>query len=373
MRAYLDHASVSPLRPAVIEALHQVLEIAQADPGRPYEEALAIRDLIEQAREEVATLVGATARQVVFTSSIAESITTSISALAEGGPIIHARTERSAVEASAARYGTFLELSVDCEGHLDLAHLEQLLTEHPGALVCCQIANHETGVLTDVGEVVTATRRYGGRIHVDASVAFGHLAVDAAAIDADAITVSSELIGGPLGAAGLIVRRGHVLRPLLLGGAQERARRSGLEGVLALVGFGVAAGVLNEPGAVAEEAAIAQGQIEQLEAVATAVTGVATVGDPRSSQRAPQLRCFTIEGVEAEPVLLGLDRRGISVHSGSACSAESLLPSPVLAAMGLDADRSLRLSVGHSTTEEDIRRFTDSFAPVVEDLRSLAS
>ena len=373
MRAYLDHASVSPLRPAVLEALHQVLEIAQADPGRPYEEALVIRDLIEQAREEVAALTGATPRQVVFTSSIAESITTSIAALGEGGPIIHARTERSAVEASAARYGTFLELRVDHEGHLDLSHLESLLAESDGALVCCQVANHETGVLNDVGEVVAAARRHGGRVHVDASMACGHLEVDLAQLDADAVTVSSELIGGPVGSAGIIVRRGHVLPPLLLGGAQERARRSGLESVLAIVGFGVAAGVLNEPGAVAAEAATARQQISLLEASATAVAGVSAVGDAHEMARAPHLRCFTIEGIEAEPVLLGLDRRGVSVHSGSACSAESLLPSPVLAAMGLDADRSMRLSVGHSTTDDDVARFAGAFSQVVEALRSLAS
>lgn len=371
--AYLDHASVSPLRSEVIAALHEVLGIAQADPGRPYSEALVVRSLIEDARDEVAALASVTARQVVFTSSIAESINTAIAALTHGGDVLAAGTERSSVADAATRAGSLHELRVDRAGHLDLEHLAASLRQHPGALVCCQVANHETGVVTDVESVVALARSHGARVHVDASMALGHLEINLGALDADAVTIASELLGGPVGAAGLLVRKGRVLPPLLVGGAQERARRAGLENLLGIVGFGVAAAVLRSPDVRQREADAARAQIAELEQIVLAVDGTTAVGDDGVDRRAPHLRCFTIEGIEAEPVLLGLDRRGISIHSGSACSSESLEPSPVLRAMGLEADRSLRLSVGHTTTLDDVDVFRHAFAPVVSHLRSLAT
>lgn len=373
MGAYLDHASVSPLRPEVTAALHEVLAVAQADPGRPYSEALVVRSLIEDARDEVAALASVTSRQVVFTSSIAESINTAMASLAQGGEVLVTGTERSSVAEAAARYGAVRELRVDGAGHLDLEHLADLLHQHPGALVCCQVVNHETGVVTDVDGVMAAARAQGARVHIDASMALGHVELDLGTLDADAVTIASELVGGPVGVAGLLVKKGRVLPPLLVGGSQERARRAGLENLLGIVGFGVAAAVLRSPEVRQREADAARAQIAELEKIVLAVDGTAAVGAGSTERRAPHLRCFTIEGIEAEPVLLGLDRRGVSIHSGSACSSESLEPSPVLRAMGLEADRSLRLSVGHSTTDDDVEAFRRSFEPVISDLRSLST
>ena len=155
-----------------------------------------------------------------------------------------------------------------------------------------------------------------------------------------------------------------------MGGEQERARRAGLENVSGAIGFGavaVVAGTARDPRR-ARRPRPGHGPTGWPR-VATAVAGVDRFGDP--SDRLPHIVCLGIEGVEAEPVLLGLDQAGVAAHSGSSCSSESLEPSPVLEAMGVDADRSLRLSVGWSTTEQDIEAFEGCFSRVVGELRAL--
>jgi cysteine desulfurase len=159
-----------------------------------------------------------------------------------------------------------------------------------------------------------------------------------------------------------------VLRPLLVGGDQERARRAGTENVAGIVGFGAAAGAL-PAGALAQEAERAWDQTERMRRAATGIDGVVSYGDPDG--RLPHAVCLGVGGVEAEAVLLGLDQAGIAVHSGSACSSESLEPSPVLEAMGVDAERSLRVSVGWSTDETDVDAFIRALPEVVGRLRAL--
>ncbi len=167
------------------------------------------------------------------------------------------------------------------------------------------------------------------------------------------MSVSAHKLGGPTGIGALIVRRGLRIEPFLVGGEQERARRGGLEHVSGALGFGAAAAALSRPGTLDDERATARDRTDRLARTAAAVDGVERFGDP--VDRLPHLVCLGIDGVEAEPVLLGLDQRGVAAHSGSSCSSETLEPSPVLQAMGVDAERSLRLSVGWSTSEADLR------------------
>jgi cysteine desulfurase len=238
------------------------------------------------------------------------------------------------------------------------------------ALVTVQLANHEVGTIQPADAVVAACRERGVLVHVDACMAAGHVPVDFAALGADLCSVSAHKFGGPKGAGALLVRRGLRLPPFVVGGAQERARRGGLEDVPAMVGFGAAAAEVATDGRLADEA---DGQRELTDRVArdarARVGGVVRYGDP--VDRVPHLVCFGVEGVEAEPILLGLDQRGVAVHSGSACSSEMLEPSPILTAMGVDADHSLRVSVGWSSTPEDVDAFLDAFPAVVDRLRAL--
>ena len=248
---------------------------------------------------------------------------------------------------------------------------EVLAAVRPGetGLVHVQWANHEVGTLQPVAEVVAGCRERGVLVHVDAACAAGHLPVDFGALGADLLSVSAHKLGGPQGVGALLVRRGLRLRPLLVGGEQERSRRAGMENGAGIVGFGGAAASLTW--SLDNEAAGARARTDALIAAATAVDGVVTYGDP--VDRVPHIACLGVAGVEAEAVLLGLDQAGIAAHSGSACSSESLEPSPVLAAMGVEAERSLRVSVGWSTTDDDVDSFRVAFPGVVSRLRSLRS
>jgi cysteine desulfurase len=208
---------------------------------------------------------------------------------------------------------------------------------------------------------------------VDAAAACGHVPTDLASLDADLVSVSAHKLGGAPGAGALIVRRGSRFEPLLVGGEQERGRRAGLEPIPALVAFGAVAAALANGGQrlIRAETETARRQIGAVVASARAVDGVEVVGPAAPGDRLPYLVCLGVHGVEAEPVLIGLDRSGVAVHSGSACSSESIEPSPVLEAMGVDPSHSLRVSVGWTTTDADCAAFADAFARVVAGLRAL--
>jgi cysteine desulfurase len=278
------------------------------------------------------------------------------------------------VRDASQRLAPVVHFGVDRAGRIDPDEVDDTIGHCADggtmpALVHCQAANHEVGTLQPVAEVVEACRRHGVAVHVDACALAGHLPVAFDDLGADLLSVSAHKFGGPPGVGALLVRRGLRLDPLLVGGDQERARRAGLENVPALIGLGAAAQVLTASPTLEAEAEAARRRTAQLLAVATAVGGVTAVGDPDG--RVPHIVCVTIAGVEAEPVLLGLDQRGIAAHSGSSCSSEALAPSPVLEAMGVDAEHSLRLSVGWSTTDDDVDAFTDAFGSVVAGLREL--
>jgi cysteine desulfurase len=377
-RHYLDHASTSPLRPEARTAMEAWADLGvTADPGRVHTEGRMARVALEDARDAVAELLGARPRQVVFTSGGTEAVNSAVWGATRGhpGPVVCAAVEHSAARDASARSATVVEPAVDGHGTLHLAALQDALdrcvAEHGSlpALVHCQWANHEVGTVQPVAEVVDRCRALGVPVHVDAVMAVGHLPVDLAALDADLVSVSSHKVGGPAGIGALVVRRGLRIEPLLVGGEQERARRAGLENLPAAVGFGGAAAALASPGRLHHEAVEARRLTERLLASGRAVDGVTAFGDLH--HRLPHIVCLGIDGVEAEPVLLGLDQAGIAAHSGSSCSSETLEPSPVLAAMGVDAERSLRLSVGWSTTDADADAFEAAFAGVVAGLRAL--
>jgi len=347
------------------------------DPGRLHEEGRRSRVAVEEAREQVAALVGTRPRQVVFTSGGTEAVNAAVWGAGRarpGGASVLAAVEHSSVRDAARRAGPVLEVPVDGLGRLDPTAVDDVLdaaarSGTAPALVHCQLANHEVGTCQPVGAVAEVCRRRGVALHVDACAGAGHLPLDLEDLGADLVSVSAHKLGGPAGVGALVLRRGLRIEPLVVGGDQERARRAGIENVAGIVGFGAAAAVLCAPGRLDAEAAEARRRSDGLLAAATAVGGVAVLGDPED--RAPHIVCVAVEGVEAEAVLLGLDGAGVAAHSGSACSSESLAPSPVLEAMGVDAERSLRLSVGWSTTDDDVAAFAVAFPGVVASLRAL--
>ena len=346
-----------------------------ADPGRVHTEGRMARAAIEEARQEVAALLGARPREVIFTSGATEAINAAVfgALRAGGGRVLCPAVEHSAVRDSSTRSASEVGwIPVDQLGRVQPAAVEEKLGKGAGvALVHCQLANHEVGTLQPVREIVDLCRSIGVLVHVDAAAGAGHLPVDFDGLGADLLSVSAHKLGGPKGVGALLVRRGLRLPPLLVGGEQERARRAGLENVPAIVGFGAAAAAVSD--ALAREAAANRTQTERASAAALQIDGVVRYGDVTEAGSLPHVLCLGVHGVEAEAVLLGLDQAGVAAHSGSACSSESLEPSPVLEAMGVDADRSLRVSVGWSTTDDDIARFISVLPGVVSRLRALRS
>lgn len=337
---------------------------AAADPGRVHTEGHAARVAVEVARQQVADLLGARSREVVFTSGATESIATATwMATERGDHVVLAAVEHSAVREAATRHEATV-VGVDGNGRVDPGELLAAVRDDT-ALVHLQWGNHEVGTLQPVAEVVAACRARGVLVHVDAAAAAGHVPIAFGDLGADLLTVSSHKLGGPPGIGALLVRRGLRLRPLLLGGDQERARRAGYENVPAIVGFGAACAAID----VGAEGARSRALTDR---VATADLGP-NVHVLSPADRLPHIVCLGMEGVEAEPVLLGLDQSGVAVHSGSSCSSESLEPSPVLEAMGVDASRSLRASVGWSSTDGDVDAFLTALPPVLDRLLALGS
>ena len=425
VRHYFDHASTSPLRPEAREAVVAALEVC-GDPGRIYSEALESRVLVEQAREQVSRFLWTKPRSVVFTSGATEAIAAVVhGSAARGHHHAASSIEHSAVLKSIGaegdedgrylvRYPEATLVGVDGSGRADPGELLSAVTEET-AVVHLQMANHEVGTLQDVEAVANLCRERGVWLHVDAAQAVGHLPVNFDELGADFMSVSAHKFGGPAGVGALLVRRGIRLEPLLAGGDQERARRAGLENVPAIAGFGAVceslgclataahgrAAIGSETGTegdtskLSEETVresgtsklsketVAEGGTSKLNKEAAehfamteriietlgSLEGVEHIGHP--TERAPHIACFHIADVEPQALVLELDRRGFAVHSGSSCSSESLEPSPVLAAMGYDGQRSLRISVGWSTTEADVDALLSAVPQVLSDLRSL--
>jgi cysteine desulfurase len=350
------------------------------DPGRVHGEGRAARVALEEAREQVAAFFGARPREVIFTSGGTESVNAAVFGAAaraasnrrlEGGVhIVTTAVEHSAVLESAHRAGTAALAGVDRLGRYDPATVLAGIGPET-ALVSVQLANHEVGTVQPAAEVVAGARERGVLTHVDACAAAGYVPVDFSALGADLCSVTAHKLGGPRGIGALLVRRGLRLPPFLLGGAQERNRRAGIEDVAAAVGFAAAVAELGG-GRMAEEAALTRSLTERLlDEAPKLVDGLTIFGDP--VDRLPHLVCFGVDGVEAEPVLLGLDQRGVAVHSGSSCSSETFEPSPVLSAMGVDADHSLRVSVGWSSAAADVDAFLAAAPTVIGRLRGLGS
>lgn len=351
------------------------LRSEHADPGRVHSEGHVTRTAVEAARDQIADLVGARPREVVFTSSGTEAVNSAVYGAVErarerGGHahVVTTAVEHSSVVDTVARWADEVTtVGADAQGRVDPAAVAAAVRDDT-ALVSVQTANHEVGTLHDLAPVAGACRERDTLLHVDACASVGYAPVDFRALDADLVSVTAHKFGGPKGIGALLVRRGLRIPPLLLGGAQERARRGGIENVAGIVGFGAAA---------AEAAADLDAEAKRLHdltdrirtEVVDRIEGVELYGDPEA--RLPHLVCLGVAGVEAEPVLLGLDQRGVAVHSGSSCSSETLEPSPVLEAMGVDAEHSVRVSLGWASTGDDVEAFLDALPPVVEGLRSL--
>lgn len=373
-RLYLDWNATAPLHPAAREAIMRAIDVF-GNPNSVHGEGRAARAAIEGARRKVAALAGTDAGNVVFTSGATEAANLVLTPDFRMGrtPLRLGHLYFSAVEHPAVREGgrfakeKMTEIPVTEAGTVDLDALTTLLDAHDKAaglpMVAIMLVNNETGIVQPVEAAAKIVHAHGGLFVVDAVQAAGRIALDIDRLGADFIIVSSHKIGGPKG-AGALIARGEALmpRPLIQGGGQERGHRSGTQNSLALIGFGAAAEVAaNER----ETRNVAIGALRQrLEAgMRQAAADVIIHGE--GGERVANTIFFTLPGLKAETGQIAFDLEGVALSAGSACSSGRLGESHVLTAMGRDAKLgALRISLGFSTTEEDIDRAIAAFAKI---------
>jgi cysteine desulfurase len=366
-RVYLDWNATTPLRPEAREAMAAAWDFS-GNPSSVHAEGRQARRLIEEARASVAGAVGASPRNVIFTSGGTEANALALTPglrRAEGVPV--ARLLVSAIEhASVLAGGRFAaeaiaSIDVTHSGLLDLGHLRAMLENGPAALVSVMLANNETGALQPIKQAAEIVHAAGGLLHVDAIQALGKIPFDINEMNADLVTLSAHKIGGPKGVGALVLAEGVLgFEPQLRGGGQELGRRAGTENVVGIAGFGAA--VKAALGALEQDAVRLESLRNRLESGLRETPGVIVFAE--GVQRLPNTTLFTVPGLRAETAVIGFDLAGIAISSGSACSSGKVQPSHVLKAMGFGpqlAQGALRLSLGWSTTAAEIDRCLEAW------------
>jgi cysteine desulfurase len=357
---YLDNNASTKLDPEVRDAVERALDLS-GNPSSVHAEGRRARRAVEEARDEVAALIGARPEEVVFTSGGTEANALAIfSAAASGGRIVRTAVEHPSVAGPferAARTRGIEAVAVPPapDGALDPERLLDSLT--PGTrLVSVMAANNEYGGVFPVEAVARGARERGALFHTDAAQAVGRLPVDVARWNVDYLALSAHKLHGPKGVGALFVRRGAPVEPLAPGGGQEKRRRAGTENTPGLVGFGVAARLARER-LPAEAGAIA-GRRDLLEAgIRAAAAGASVIG--AGGPRLPNTSAILFEGLSGEALLVRLDLEGVAVSVGSACSSGTVAPSPALLALGLSAAQAksvVRFSLSRFTTDGEIER-----------------
>jgi cysteine desulfurase len=349
--AYFDWNATAALRPEAKAAVEAALDTT-GNPSSVHASGRAARRLVEDAREKVAALIGATPREVVFTSGGTEANVLALSP-ALGETLLVSTIEHPSVR-SGGRFAVVEDAPATAAGVIDLMVLESLLKGRTRPLVSLMLANNETGVIQPVAEAASLVHAAGGCLHVDAVQGPGRIGCDFRTLAADLMTLSSHKIGGPQGVGALIVRDGLTLDALVKGGGQERGMRAGTENVAGIAGFGAAADAVRL-GFAAETARMAALRGD-LEAGIRAVAPKAVIFGAEAP-RLPNTTLFSVPGMKAETAVIAFDLAGIAVSSGSACSSGKVAPSHVLAAMEVApelARGAIRVSLGYATTSDDV-------------------
>jgi cysteine desulfurase len=380
MRVYFDHNATTPVDPAVLQAMTDVLRDEFGNASSVHHFGQRAKSLLDDARTSVAELIGGEPSEVVFTSGGTESDNFAIrgvaDAVAQTGRrhLIASAIEHEAVlntfKALARRGWTTTLLTVDSSGIVSPAALESAMTDTT-ALVSVMHANNEIGTIQPVADLARIAHARGAVFHTDAVQSTGKIPVDVRALGVDLLSLSGHKFNGPKGAGALWIKRGTRVSAILTGGKHERNRRAGTENVPALAGLGVAATVAR--GKLVTEGTRLAALRDRLEREVLARVPQTAVNGARDA-RVPNTTNISFEGVEAESLLIALDLEGVAVSTGSACSSGTLEPSHVLRAMGLPTHRtqnSIRISLGAGNTDEQIDYFLEKLPRVVEKLRSL--
>lgn len=360
MVSYLDHNATTPLDERVLEAMLPHLRESFGNPSSVHAPGRAARKALDQAREQVAALLGAHPSQVIFTSGGTEANNLAIKGLAfnrQPGRIALSTIEHASVRAPAKAlipFGWSLdEIEVDAQGLVQTEALAARLTGQT-ALVSVMLANNETGACQPLAELVEALAGSATVLHTDAVQAAGKLALDFTALGAHLMSVSAHKLNGPKGVGALVVDKALDLTPLLHGGGQEKGRRGGTENLAAIVGFGKAAELAATE--LNHRAANMRQLRERFEAQLKQKVPTAVVF-AEQAPRLPNTTFLALPGIEGETLLMGLDSKGLAVSSGAACGSSHNEPSHVLKAMGVDAGLArcaIRVSFGLGNDLNDV-------------------
>jgi cysteine desulfurase len=375
MRAYLDHAATTPMRPEALAAMVPYLTEHFGNPSGSHAVARRARVAVDEARDEVARCLGCEPGDVVFTSGGTESDNLAVLGATDPGrgSVLCSAVEHHAVLcATEACGGT--TVAVARSGVIDLEALAERLGPHVG-LVSVMLVNNEVGTVQPLADVAALVRELAprARLHTDAVAAVGWMDVAAAAAVADLVSVSAHKFGGPKGVGALVVRGGLPLAPVLHGGAQERSRRPGTHDVAGIVGMAAALRVATDgrDATVRRIGAQRDRLVEGITSSIGAVTETTSGATPAPAKVASSCH-LNVSGVDQEELLVLLDDEGVCASAGAACASGAIEPSHVLVAMGLspvEAKSAVRFSLGYTTTDDEIDHVLAVMPKVVERLR----
>ncbi|MFQ6047858.1 MAG: cysteine desulfurase NifS [Phycisphaerae bacterium] len=371
---YLDNNATTALAPEVFDAMQPYLTELYGNPSSIHSFGQRAAQAIEQARQQVAELIGARPRQVVFTSGGTESDNLAIRG------VLSARPDKRTIVTTAVEHPAVFQLcqqlqrdgyrvrwvGVDGLGRLDLDQFAEAIDDQT-ALVSVMWANNETGVIFPIEQVAAITSSRGVPLHVDAIQAVGKIPIDLANVPVDLLSISAHKLHGPKGVGALYLRRPTLIKPLLVGGHQELGQRPGTPNVAGIVGFGRACQLAAASLHLQQRVGLLR---DRLEGQICQQISIASVNGDRAN-RLPNTTNISFEAIEAEAILLSLSERGVCASSGSACTSGSLEPSHVLEAMRLGPRRvhgAVRFSLSRYTTQDEIDETVRLLRPIVERL-----
>jgi len=385
-RIYLDNNATTPLHPEVKEAMIEGMDLF-GNPSSMHSPGRAARGRIEQARETVASFIGARTDEIVFVGSGSEANNSVLSLMTcqmkkcniPGIPktrVITTSIEHPCIlQTCKCMLSSAIDtsyLKVDRFGKIDLEELEKEL-ERTALLVSVMTANNEIGTIQDIKSIAELAHEKGALFHTDAVQAVGKIPVDVNELGVDFLTMSAHKIYGPKGIGALYVRKGSPFCPLIHGGHQEKGRRAGTENTLGIIGFGRAVEMRSRE-MEKETERLLKFKDRLREGLEENIPDIRFIGHPTDS--IPGTLNVSFAGVEGEAIMLHLDLAGIAVSTGSACSSGSLGPSHVILQTGVSeefANGSIRLSMGRETTADDIEYTVNSFSEIIPKLRKISS
>ena len=378
-KVYLDHNASTPVHPDVIQAMLPYFGERFGNPSSVHGFGRDARDGVEAAREQVSRFLKVKKEEIVFTSGGTESDNMAIKGIAHArrrGHIITSQIEHHAVLRTCENLEEngfeVTYLPVDGYGMVDPEDVRRAIRPDT-ILVTLMHANSEAGTIQPMREIGRITRERAIPLHVDGVQTVGKVPVDVDAFGIDLLSFSGHKIYGPKGVGGLYIRRGTKMVSVQHGGEHERSRRAGTENVAGIVGFGAAVEIRGRE-MTAEGVRLTALRDRLWDDVRARIPEVRLNGHP--TERLPGTCNLCFRGVESESIVLGLDLKGIGVSAGSACTSGNVEPSYVLVAMGVPVEwamGSVRSSLGHGTSREDIDYVVESIEPLVAKLRSLSA